>query len=171
MTQLVLLHRKSCDMLVSSDIIFRAMQRLCQLFTASSFGRVSAESVANVLEVSFPGITSYIRSNSGSNDCLMANSYFPADKFFESLSEAHSLHFERVFDLLRLDIEVQRQKSERLRLHEEAYASHPNTILGQSKDSWFTELITERLSADRYHVTYVSTQNWIEVIYPSVLFL
>ena len=141
------------------------MQRFCQLFSGSQFGRVSAESIANVLEASFPGITSYIRSNSGSNDCLMVNNYFPIDRFYESLSEAQSLHFERVFDLLRLDIEVQRQKSERLRLHEEAFKSHPNIILGQDKNSWFTELISERLSADRYHVTYVSTQNWIEVRY------
>ena len=66
--------------LASSEFIFRAMQRFCQLFAVSGFGRVSAESVANVLEASFPGITSYIRSNSGSNDCLMVNNYFPADK-------------------------------------------------------------------------------------------
>ena len=139
------------------------MQRLCHLFTSSQFGRVSAESISNALEYSFPGITSYIRNSSGSNSCVLVNAYFPADKFFESLAEAHELDFERVFDLLRLDVEVQRQKAERLRLHEEALSSHPNTILGRSKDFWFSELISERLSADRYHVTYVSTQNWIDV--------
>ena len=139
------------------------MRRLLKLWSSSNFGRVRAEDVANVLEVSFPGITSYIRNSSGSNGCLMVNAEFPVERFFESLSEAHALRFERVFDLLRLDVEVQRQRAERLRLSEEAFKSHPNTILGQSKDSWFTELISERLSADRYHVTYVSTQNWIEV--------
>ena len=137
---------------------------------SSQFGRVTAEAVSNVLEFSFPGITSYIRNSSGSNSCVMANAYFPADKLFESLSEAHSLNFERVFDLLRSDIEVQRQKAERLRLHDEAHSSHPNTILGRNKDFWFSELISERLSADRYHVTYVSTQNWIDVSFLQLCF-
>ena len=83
-----------------------------KLWSSSHFGRISAESVANVLEVSFPGITSYIRNSSGSNGCLMINAEFPIEKFFEALTEAHALRFEHVFDLLRLDVEVQRQKAE-----------------------------------------------------------
>ena len=119
--------------------------------------------MTSLLESSFPGITSYIISSSGYNSSSASRAYFELDQLFATISDAHSLRFGHVFGLLELDVEVARQRAERLRVHEEFDNPHPNTVLGVKASAWFTQLVMERLSPERYHCTYVPTQRWIEV--------
>ena len=80
------------------------------------------------------------------------------------LSEAVGLDFDNLFGLLDLDIECKRQSLERNRLYEDFSNPHPNFVLGKSKDFWFSQMVMEKLSAGHFHVTFVSTERWIEVI-------
>ena len=82
---------------------------------------------------------------------------------FETISDAHLLRFNHLFGLLDLDIEVSRQRRERLRLQEEFDNPHPNTVLGQKSSAWFTQMVMERLAPDHYHCTFVPTERWIQV--------
>ena len=79
------------------------------------------------------------------------------------LSEAVGLDFDHVYGLIDLDIECKRQSLERNRLYEDYSNPHPNFVLGKSKDHWFTQMVMEKLSAGHFHVTFVSTERWIEV--------
>ena len=129
----------------------------------SRFGVVSAGDAAGALEDSFPGISSYLCNKAGSNPCTAVSATFPMEKFSGSLTDALQLNFTRFFGLLDLDIECFRQRSEIIRISEDFTDPHPNSVLGSLKNAWFTEMITSKIARDRYHVTFVSTQNWIDV--------
>ena len=133
------------------------------MVSGKSFGYVSADKASYALELSFPGVTSYCINSSGANICSATANTFPVDDFFGMLNDAVGLDFDNLFGLLDLDIECKRQALERTRLHEEFSDPHPNFILGRSKDSWFTEMVMEKLSANHFHVSFVSTIRWIEV--------
>ena len=124
---------------------------------------ISAADAAGTLEDSFPGISSYICCKAGDNPCTAVSAMFPAEKLFGSLTDACQLNFTRFFGLLDLDIECFRQRSEIVRIAEDFTNPHPNSVLGSLKDAWFTEMITTKIAHDRYHVSFVSTENWIEV--------
>lgn len=124
---------------------------------------ISGDNAASALEESFPGITSFVLNSSGANSCSAVRAEFPIETFFSYLQEACALDFNRCFGLLDLDIECRRQQLERNRLYEEYSNPHPNFVLGKSKDHWFSEMIIEKLAADRFHVTFLSTENWIQV--------
>ena len=129
----------------------------------SQFGIVNAGDAAGALEDSFPGISSYICNKAGSNPCTAVSAELPLEKFFSSLTDALQLNFTRFFGLLDLDIECFRQRSEIIRISEDFTDPHPNSVLGSQKNAWFTEMITSKIAPERYHVTFVSTQNWIDV--------
>ena len=124
---------------------------------------ISGDNASTALEEAYPGITSFCLNSSGSNPCSSVRAEFPLDTFFSYLQEACALNFDHCFGLIDLDIECRRQQLERNRLYEEYSNPHPNFILGRAKDHWFTEMIMERLSADRFHVSFLSTENWIQV--------
>ena len=146
---------------------FRFLQRYYLQSRKSISGRITAEAITVLLERSFPGISSYIIDSSGFNDSSASMVYFELDNLFATISDAYNLKFNHLFGLLDLDIEVARQRRERMRVHEEFDNPHPNTVLGKKASAWFSELVMERLSPERYHCTFVSTERWIQVSFMS----
>ena len=144
-------------------LFFRFIQRYYLKTRQRITAAVTGDAISVLLESSFPGISSYIISSSGYNSCSASLAYFELDSLFSTIGDAHNLKFSHVFGLLELDVEVARQRAERLRVHEEFGNPHPNTVLGEKASAWFTQLVMERLSPERFHCTYVPTERWIQV--------
>ena len=133
------------------------------MFLRSDFGHLRGRDVATVAEKSFPGINSFLLDQCPPDTADASNEFFPAESLFEMVSEAVALDFNHCCGLLDLDVEIQRQATERKRLFESFADPHPDIVFGQRKDSWFSQLVYQRTACNNYHVTFVSSVRFIEV--------
>ena len=88
---------------------------------------------------------------------------FAVEELFGVVTKGCTLDFDSCCGLLDLSVEVKRQADERKRLYESFADPHPNIIFGQLKHKWFSELVYNRISATNYHVTFVSSERFIDV--------
>ena len=93
----------------------------------------------------------------------MKDGEFPIDNLFTIVSEIKALDFASAVSLLDLDVEIRRQEMERKQLFDSFQDPHPNLIFNVRRDSWFCQLVVERVDGDNYHATYVSSERFNEV--------
>ena len=115
------------------------------------------------MEAALPGFTSFMISQCPSGKADAVSAWFPAETMFSVVTEGVALDFDACCGLLDLSVEVKRQADERQRLYESFADPHPNIIFGQLKNQWFSQLVYQRISATNYHVTFVSSERFIEV--------
>ena len=140
------------------------MQELNKHFLRSSFGSIRSEIVSGVLEDGLSGINSYLVTKVPTGSANPSESIFPLEDLFSALQDALKLDFNNCFGLLDLSVEVQRQAMERKQLYEDFANPHPEVVFGKKKGLWFSQLMYERIGPDAYHVTYVSSERFNEVI-------
>ena len=145
-------------------LLFRGMQGLNKLFCKSQFGNLRGNDVTSVLERIMPGVTSYMISNCEGTNAEAVNAEFPIDTIFTIVSEIKALDFAQAVSLLDLDVEIRRQEVERKQLYESFQDPHPNLVFNIRRDSWFCQLVVERVDGDNYHATYVSSERFNQVI-------
>lgn len=143
--------------------LFRGIQGLNKLFCLSQFGTLRGEDVSSVLERTLPGITSYLLSRCEVIHAEAVRGEFPVDNLFAIVSEVKALDFAHAVSILDLDVEIRRQEVERKQLFESFQDPHPNLIFNVRRDSWFCQLVVERVEGDNYHATYVSSERFNEV--------
>ena len=146
-----------------NHIFYRILQQINKLFLRSSYGQISAEDITNILEEAVPGFSSFMISQCPSGKGDAVRTIFPMEDLFQVVSEGIQLDFDHCCGLLDLSVEVQRQATERQRLYESFADPHPNIIFGQLKNRWFSQLLYQRISATNYHVTFVSSERFIDV--------
>ena len=138
-----------------------------KLFLRSAFGQIRADDVTNTMESALPGFTSFMLDNCPAGKADAVPEIFPVEELFGVVSEGSLLDFDSCCGLLDLSVEIKRQADERKRLYESFADPHPNIIFGQLKNQWFSQLVYQRISATNYHVTFVSSERFIEVSFCS----
>ena len=130
----------------------------------SAYGAVSADEVICSMESHFPGVTHFVRDLCSSDQADPVRAVFEMEHLFEMVEIGLDLDFERCFDLIDLSIECRRQAEERKNLYEDYSDPHPDVIFGKRKNSWFSQLVYQRIGINNYHVSFVSSIHFVEVI-------
>ena len=62
-------------------------------------------------------------------------------------------------------------REERLAIFNGTSDPHPQTIFNMNNSAWFRNLISEKISVDRFHCTYVGSVHFAEVSFPILILL
>lgn len=146
-----------------SKFVFRALQNCNKWFLRSAYGAVSSEEVSNTMEHYFPGITHFVRDLCPPDQADPVRAVFPMERMFELIEVGLGLDFDKCFGLVDLSIECRRQAEERTNLYENFSDPHPDVVFGRRKDSWFSQLVYQRIGVNNYHVSFVSSIHFAEV--------
>ena len=84
-----------------------------KIFLRSGYGFISDTVIADLMEVTYPGLTAYIRQKCPADDSDPVGEIFPMEKFFGLILKSVDLDFEKCFSLIDLSVECLRQQSER----------------------------------------------------------
>ena len=147
---------------------FSILQQLNKLFLRSAYGKIRADDVTSIMETALPGFTSYMLDCCPVGKADAVAECFAVEELFGVVTKGCVLDFDSCCGLLDLSVEVKRQADERQRLFESFADPHPNIIFGQLKQKWFSELVYNRISATNYHVTFVSSERFIEVNFDKI---
>ena len=139
------------------------MQEMNKNFLRSSFGSIRGDVISGILEDGLSGISSYLATKTTTGSAAPEELVFPLETLFAALQEALKLDFNHCFGLLDLSMEVQRQALERKQLYEDFADPHPDVVFGKKKNSWFTELMFERIGPENYHVSFISSERFNQV--------
>ena len=150
-------------MIFHLNFIFSILQRFNKLFLRSAAGRINADTIATVMEEEFPGLSSFMLTHCPTGTAEPVSTYYPTEELFGIVADGVDLDFDNCCGLLDLSVEVRRQADERRRLYESFTDPHPNIIFGQLKNTWFSQLVYQRITAENYHVTFVSSVRFIDV--------
>ena len=115
------------------------------------------------MESSFPGFHSDAYQKCFINHAAPQTAMFPIEKLFQSLSDAKSLDFDRLWTVLRLTAPPETLVDQRRMIHDQTEDPHPARIFNVPASSWFAQLLMERLDSDTLMCTSVGSRMFAEV--------
>ena len=130
---------------------------------ASDDGYITSDVIYGVVESSLPGFHSHALPICQKQNARPLNGYFPVEEFFSSLTLARQLDFGEFWRVLSETPGVDSLREERLEIFDQTSDPHPQTIFNLDSSAWFRNLVSERISVDRFHCTYVGSIHFAEV--------
>ena len=146
-----------------SILFFRALNDFVNLFIRSDDGYILSGQVAQIMETHLSGFHSYAYDLCYKKNAEPVEAAFPIEKLFRSISDLHSLDFDRLWMVLATAPDLERQQVERLEIFNLTEDPHPSRVFNLQTSTWFRTLMTERIDSDRYNCTYLGSYMFAEV--------
>ena len=150
---------------VGIKILFRFLSSLLDAAIASDDGYLLSDKVYSTVESFLPGFHSHAIPICIGQNARPQNGYFPMEEFISSLALARNLDFVRFWQVLSETPGADSLQEERLEIYNQTSDPHPRTIFNLDNSAWFRNLISEKISVDRFHCTYVGSVHFAEVIF------
>ena len=141
------------------------MNKLIGLARDSEDGHLQGSAIEILVESELPGFHAAALPKCLGDNARAQSGFFPLDDFCKSLSDARHLDFPALWSALSEVPGIDDLQEERLKVYQETNDPHPTRIFDLDSSVWFRNLITERISVDRYHATYVGSYNFAEVCF------
>ena len=130
---------------------------------SSDDGYLHSDTIYSIVESFLPGFHSHAIPICIGQNARPQNGYFPVEDFASSLTLAKQLDFDQFWRVLSEIPTVDTLQEERLEIFNQTSDPHPRTIFNLDNSAWFRNLISEKISVDRFHCTYVGSVHFAEV--------
>ena len=144
---------------------FRFLSGLLDAAVTSDDGYLLSDTVYSIVESFLPGFHAHAIPICIGQNARPKNGFFPVEEFTSSLALARNLDFVRFWQVLSVTPGVDTLQEERLEIFNQTSDPHPRTIFNLDNSAWFRNLISEKISVDRFHCTYVGSVHFAEVRY------
>ena len=147
-------------------VCFRFINAFLDAVRASSDGYLLSDDIYRIVESFLPGFHAHAIPICIGQNARPQNGYFPIEEFTSSLMLARELDFDQFWRIRSETPGVDTLQEERLEIFNQTSDPHPRTIFNLDNSAWFRNLISEKISVDRFHCTYVGSVHFAEVILP-----
>ena len=143
---------------------FSFLNALIGAAISTSDGYLTSDSVYRLVETFLPGFHSHALPKCLKQNARPQSGFFPVEALSASLILAKQLDFAEFWRVMSDTPGVDDLREERLAIFNETSDPHPQTIFNMNNSAWFRNLISEKISVDRFHCTYVGSVHFAEVI-------
>ena len=144
-------------------LFYSVLNDFGNLFTSSDDGFILSNQVSQIVETHLPGFHSYAYDLCYQKNAEPVEAVFPIERLFKSISDLHSLDFDRLWMVLSIAPDLERQQVERMEIFNQTEDPHPSRVFNLQTSTWFRTLMTERIDSDRFNCTYLGSYMFAEV--------